>query len=198
MKLHIAALALRLLWSPNTETDFSHYIVFAGEDSGSFSSYQTTTDTFFTGLTLGNYYAVKAVDRAGNVSDFSQTVQFKENAMADSLLVTQNLLFKLAFTSPSFGIDQTLLTVEHYLSAVGYQGEWRPLTPNVDWTFNPTDTTVTINIPRLRTYLDRNTIYWLHIRMSYDSGEWITHAETLALVVLKQTLKSITPIVTTF
>lgn len=198
MKLHIAALALRLLWSPNTEADFSHYIVYSGENSAAFSAYQTVTDTFFSALEDGKFYAVKAVDQAGNVSGFSNIVQYQEPVMADSLLITERLSFKLAFTMPSFGIDPTLLTVEHYLSALGYQGQWLPLTPNVDWTFNPTDTTVTINIPRLRTYLDPTTIYWLSIRMSYDSGEWITHAETLALVVLKQKLKSITPIVTTF
>lgn len=195
MKLHIAALALRLLWSPNTEADFSHYIVFAGEDSGSFSAYHVTQDTFFTPLIDGYYYAVKAVDLVGNVSGFSKTVQFKANTMADSLLVTQNLRFQLAFTVPSDYIYEELLNVEHRMQAVGYQGEWRPLTPDVDWTFNSADTTVTINVPRLRSFLDPKIVYWLEIRMSYDGGEWITHAETLTFVVLKQSLKSITPII---
>lgn len=187
--------AALLLWSPSPEPDFSHYIVFSGENPSQFFAYQTTTDTFLTGITHGHFYAVRAVDIAGNVSDFSNMVQYQETVMADSLLITQRLSFKLAFAMPSLGIDPTLLTVEHYLSATGYQGQWRPLTPNVDWTFNAADTTVTINVPRLRTFLDPKIVYWLDIRMSYDSGEWIKHSEILAIVVLKQQLKSITPIV---
>lgn len=195
MKLHFAALALRLLWSPNTEPDFSHYIVFTGGNPASFSAYQTVTDTFFAALESGRFYAVRAVDLAGNVSDFSEIVQFKENTMADSLLVTNNLRFKLAFDTPSYGIDPALLEVEHQLVAVGYQGQWLPLHLNVDWTFTAADTTVTINVPRLRSFLDPRTVYWLKIRMRYDGEEWIAHAETLALVVIKQRLKSIIPIV---
>lgn len=193
MKVHIAALALRLLWSPNTEPDFSHYIVFTGENPSQFSAYQTTTDTFFAALESGRFYAVKAVDSAGNASDFSEYVQFKESpAMSETLNVTNKLRFRLEFSLAYEATDAEKLKIEHLITTTGFAGAWRTLSYPNDWTLIQSDI-VEINVTNLRFFLDSKIVYWLQVRMSYDGGDWVTHDEILWLPTLKKGLNNIIP-----
>lgn len=190
MKLHMVSLALRLLWSPNTETDFSHYIVFTGENPYQFSAYQTTTDTFFSPLENDKFYAVRAVDQAGNVSDFSEITQFK--AQGDTMFIDNldTLTIQLIFSSgilPTASEFETL-QVEHRWKTSTYTGDWWPLlSVNKDYSLRYLNQTqsyfVDINIPRLKSFLDQSTNWTLEIRAKFPSDS--SYATSYSILILR-------------
>lgn len=196
MKLYPFVLAARLLWAPNTEPDLSHYIVYSGSQSGTYDSYQTTQDTTFSPLENGRFYAVRAVDSAGNVSGFSTEVQYQVNAM-DTLLVGNALYFEVEFTEGRQDTGETWL-VEHRLHSPSFQGQWLSLfQANNDFWIEtePAKTSLHINVERIRSFLLNDTANWLleiRVRLSHQV-EWITHDETLKLGLPPRLIKSITP-----
>lgn len=168
MKLYPFILAARLMWTPNTEPDLSHYIVFSGSQSGTYDAYQIAQDTTFSPLENGRFYAVKAVDSAGNVSDLSTEVQYLVNAMAETLYVQDSLKVELVFSRPEVTPDYSLLFVEHRFTNNGFVGNWRPLSQSTgDFSVNSAGRIV-INIARLRDYLDPNIPYAFELRISYN------------------------------
>lgn len=185
MKLEIAVLAFRLLWAPNQESDFSHYIVYSGENPASFSAFQTTTDTFFTELEYGRFYAVRAVDHSGNVSGFSQTVQFTQSdtmniSNRDSLKV--QLLFSVGLL-PSFSEFESL-QIEHRWISQLHTGAWLPLfRQHADYsmTYLEQDKTyfVNLNLKRLKTFVDRSIDWKIEIRMKFPDDETFVENETV-------------------
>ncbi len=70
---------VKVFWLGNTDPDFSYYLVYMGTRSDSLTDIGeelTQTSRFFEGLTPGTtyFFAVSAVDEAGNESDPSVTV----------------------------------------------------------------------------------------------------------------------------
>ncbi|RLE67006.1 MAG: hypothetical protein DRJ38_00100 [Thermoprotei archaeon] len=67
-----------LEWDPNTEADLDHYVIYRGTSSSPTTEYARTASTIFVdnkvdyGTTY--YYRIKAVDRVGNASDYSDEV----------------------------------------------------------------------------------------------------------------------------
>lgn len=201
MKLMPYVLAARLLWTPNTEPDLSHYIVFSGSQSGTYDAYQITSDTTFSPLENGRFYAVKAVDQAGNVSDFSEEVKYEEAAMNDTLLIADSLYFVVSFTEGIIPPNEQIF-IEHRFSSATFQGQWLPLLlENGDYirTILPEDRLkITINIPRLRSFIGDPTIFWfVQFRARTNTQTtWITHEEILSLEIVlpaPRSIKSLTP-----
>ena len=93
-----------LTWNENNEDDFSHYVLDKDTDdsfqSGQYLSIITTKTSYLDtvyedGQVL--YYRLSAVDSAGNVSDFSETLSFEvvlsvneENMIPDVFALHQN------------------------------------------------------------------------------------------------------------
>jgi fibronectin type 3 domain-containing protein len=67
--------SVQLMWDANTEADLDHYEVWKGTSSGGETKYVDCGTNFFldTNVVIGTpyYYKVKAVDRVGNISNFS-------------------------------------------------------------------------------------------------------------------------------
>lgn len=67
-----------LYWAANTEEDLDHYNVYYGTQSGVYSAFRVEQDTqhFLSGLADGipYFFAITAVDSAGNESGFSDEV----------------------------------------------------------------------------------------------------------------------------
>jgi len=77
------ASAVNLTWDPNPETDLAGYTLYIGTQSRTDAPYTNTVpinDRNATGWTLAlspgvYYFALKAVDTSGNLSDFSNEVR---------------------------------------------------------------------------------------------------------------------------
>lgn len=71
-------MTVELYWDPNTESDLHHYNVYYGTTSGVYTvvRQETNTSTLIQNLTDGipYYFALTAVDAAGNESGFSTEV----------------------------------------------------------------------------------------------------------------------------
>ena len=95
-----------LTWSPNTEPDLSHYVIYRSITSGFTPTSSDSVgrvdkpDTTFTDTGLINgmtyYYRISAVDKVGNESDFSEEAQATPAALAQPDIA-------LSATSHDFG-----------------------------------------------------------------------------------------------
>jgi len=69
---------VRVTWDANTETDFSYYIVYKGTGADPTAEYKRTYTNYIydNDVSYGTtyHYRVKAVDWAGNISDYSNSV----------------------------------------------------------------------------------------------------------------------------
>lgn len=79
----------KVFWTPNSESDFSHYLLYMGTRTDSLADIGeelTLTSKFIPDLTPGvtYYFAVSAVDEAGNESDRSSSVQVTATSTAHS------------------------------------------------------------------------------------------------------------------
>jgi len=187
MKLEIAVLAFRLLWTPNQEPDFSHYIVYSGENPASFSAFQTTTDTFFTGLENGYFYAIRAVDFAGNVSGFSETVQYTQ-AEGDTMFISNldSLTLQLLFTEGILPLSTEFesLQIEHRWLSQTFVGQWLPLrkeSGDYRLSYIALNKTyfVDINLKRLKNFVDRSIDWEIEIRMKFPDDENFVENKTV-------------------
>ena len=93
-----------LTWNENNEDDFSHYVLDKDTDdsfqSGQYPSIITTETSYLDTVYKDGqvlYYRLSAVDSAGNVSDFSETLSFEvvlsvneENMIPDVFALHQN------------------------------------------------------------------------------------------------------------
>lgn len=191
-KISAFVLASKLLWSPNIEADFSHYIVFSGLESGKYDSYHVTIDTTFFPLEDSRFYAVKAVDSVGNMSDFSIEVQFKEMIM-DTVFVADSLRFELVFSRPEIVVDYSALLMEYRFKQGSFTGEWRKLLPiEGDYSIS-SNGMIIINVKRFREFLNKDLSYAFDFRVSYKDMPSIYASRVIIFKPLENMLLEVIP-----